>query len=156
MKFADPQSVTCSGCGKAGQYPVKSLLALEATCSACDNSLADAGGQMHRLLQKVYNFVIAVRLTLEIEDLDKEIVFDDAELEGVTCLSGLTGLVERKFAALWRSSPQAAAASMVENAVAKVFPGIAAPDTGIPLEEAFPAEARSQMWNGWACTKEKS
>jgi ribosomal protein L37E len=143
VKFADPLDATCARCGETGSYPVKTLLALEAKCAACGHSLSSAGESMRRLIREVENFSIAVRLTLEIEDLDKGIAFDDTDLEGVVCLNDIVALTERKFLAASRASPHSGAVEIVRQAVAKVFPGAWTPAGDVPLADAFPEDRQA-------------
>jgi transcription elongation factor Elf1 len=146
MKFDDPLSVTCPGCGKSGFYRVKALLTLEAKCIVCGHSLAAAGEDVHRLLKKVDNFSIAMRLVSEIEELDDRIKFDDEEFEEVSCLNGIIDVTERRFAAASRANPRDGAVDIVQRAVERVFPDCSEPDGSIPLADAFPEGTRGRMW----------
>ena len=93
---------------------------------------------MNARLKEARTFTIALCLSLEIEDLDGRIKFEDADVERVSCLNDIIDLTERRIAALsnQRGSKEVAA-DLVQRAAAKVFPYGALPEGNISLADAF-------------------
>jgi hypothetical protein len=81
MKFKDPYSIVCSTCGVGSKLPVKELLARQAKCPSCGQLLTDVNDRMHAALDKWSDHVAAIVLTVQLEEQNSGLRYDDAVLD---------------------------------------------------------------------------
>ena len=94
MKYADPLEVTCDGCGREGEYRVKSLLSLTAECDGCGASLSAVG---QRMRETINENAADLRLVDTILDLESQfsIVIPDSDIAEIRTVDDLVALTVR-------------------------------------------------------------
>ena len=107
--------------------------------------------QWHKPLLETRNFVIAICLTVSIEELDPSIQFEDSDLERISNLNNIADLVEQQMKDESYTHHRVLVATLVRAPVRKVFANID-PKEDIPLDDAFGNQTgamRSWFFRNW-------
>src|SRR5262245_43523467 len=95
MQYIDPFPITCPSCGSSGEYRVRDLVALQARCLRCHQSLDMIGQEMRAQITEWATFFGKAWTAAELR-MELGIEVSDTDLDNVqTCLD-LISLVEQK------------------------------------------------------------
>jgi hypothetical protein len=136
MKFEDPQSVSCPACGCLSEQAVDELFARRAKCPAWGRVLAETSERMHRASDEWTDFVIAIRLSLEVER-QNNLRHDEAAFGTVHCLQDLIIATEPLLIDVPEPDHRGAAVEAVRNAFSAVFPQVDCPAPSDRLAHAL-------------------
>lgn len=137
MKFKDPYSIVCSTCGVGSKLPVKELLARQARCPSCEQLLTDVSDRMHAALDKWSDYVAAIVLTVQLEEQNPGLRYDDAVLETIHSLQDLVATTEASMNELPVPERRQRSVDAVTAAFSTAYPQVALPPLNKNLSDVL-------------------
>jgi hypothetical protein len=137
MKFKDPYSIVCSTCGIGSKLPVKELLARQARCPSCGQLLTDVSDRMYAALEMWSDYVAAIVLTIQIEEQNPGLRYDNAILEIIHSLQDLVAATEAAMNEPPVPERHQRSVDAVTAAFSTAYPQVALPPPNKNLSDAL-------------------